>query len=100
MDIDLAAIRRAAETRDAYFRPELVMALVERCERAERDARHTQEHHAWLGNAYADVHAQLESLLLAARAYFDAVDRCDGIAAVEQALRAAVEAASEREFDR
>lgn len=34
---------------------------------------------------------RLDVLLAATRAYFAAVDRCDGIAAAEQALRAAVE---------
>jgi hypothetical protein len=82
---DLGAIRRMLDAGDP-IPPRIVRGLCEQVERAEtaRDA--------WT-KIGAEAQARYDRLLAAARAWADAIDRCDGIVAAEQALLEAVRAA-------
>lgn len=74
--LDLDAIRRDA--RDGLpVLPMTVLALVEQIEYESNNASY------W--------YRRLEAISNAARAYFAAVDTCNGIVAAEQSLREAVE---------
>lgn len=120
--LDLDAIRRDARDGLPVL-PMTVLALIDRCKMLENDVatlrsvlewRHACENCGGRGIYWIDVDREAETevcdcwiradqilqdenpgtpLLSAARAYFAAVDRCDGIVAAEQALREAVETA-------
>lgn len=82
-NLDLDAIRRSAARGDPQLSA-TVLALCDQLMSMQRLAEHAT------ARRVVD-RIDLDELRDAARAYFAAVDRCDGIAAAEQALRAAVE---------
>lgn len=83
---NLDAIRRIADS-GVPIPPWIVRQLIEEIEREKGRAESDLADLRQLQGAYDSLWRERNALLAAARAWDAAIERCDGIAAAEQALR-------------